>query len=249
MAINIEVANKPFSVIRFLESVLAQMLYPSKCVQCGNWGASMCDACQRTIDYLAEQYCPACKSASVMGYKNHGCRARSPIDQLYSVCWYRGAVRSLIMKMKFRPYNRQTKTFIRAMLQKSLGEEELAAWRGLVVVPIPLSTGRKNMRGFNQAELIALEVAALIDGTLKSDMLLRRKYRKSQSLMPDVNSRHENIKGAFRVAEEYTHGEMPAHILLIDDVYTSGSTLTECARVIKEVNPNVRVFAFTLARG
>lgn len=153
------------------------------------------------------------------------------------------------MKMKFRPYNRQAKKFMQTMFQNAFGEEELLVWRGVVVVPVPLSSGRMNTRGFNQAELIANEIASLVGGSLRPDILIRRQYVKPQSLMPDVVARHANIRDAFRVAPAYTRDKMPNRILLVDDVYTSGSTLTECARVVKAVSPSTEVLAFTLARG
>lgn len=112
------------------------------------------------------------------------------------------------------------------------------------VVPVPLHKRRYAERGFNQAEEIGNILARGLDLPLEK-ILIRKKSTKQQAKL-QKQERMENIKEAFVVRQKSTlKGK---HILLVDDVFTTGSTLDECARVLKESGVK-SVKAFTLARG
>ena len=111
------------------------------------------------------------------------------------------------------------------------------------VVPVPLHWTRRWKRGYNQAEIIAREVAAALDAPLRTDILSKPRRRTSQ-VRSNAQARGANISGAFKANVP----EGIRHILLVDDTFTTGSTLAACHAALRECVPgDVRISAATLA--
>ncbi len=114
------------------------------------------------------------------------------------------------------------------------------------IVPVPLFRRRYNERGFNQSHLIARELSSHFQIPLRNDFVVRTKYGTPQADVADHNLRSKNIENVFSVPDH--DGPMPAHIILVDDVVTTGSTLNACARTLKEAGVT-RVTAIVFAKG
>lgn len=110
------------------------------------------------------------------------------------------------------------------------------------VVPVPLHWTRKWKRGYNQAEHIAVGIAEAMDTELRTDVLFRRKRTATQTRL-DVEQKGKNVMGAF---EAVASGNEPAHIVLVDDVFTTGSTLYACYSALKAAYPSSRISFATL---
>lgn len=111
------------------------------------------------------------------------------------------------------------------------------------VIPVPLYWSRRLKRGYNQAEIIAKELARKLDAPLVTDVLVRRRSTSTQTRLSQED-RKKNISGAF-VARG---GHRLRHILLVDDVYTTGSTIAECFNALRMVFPvGTRISVATLA--
>ena len=108
-----------------------------------------------------------------------------------------------------------------------------------VVVPVPLHWYRENWRGFNQAEEIAKE----IKGSKVRNILVRKRKTEQQARIKSKEIRVKNIAGAFEVAEKVRGMK----VLLVDDVFTSGASMRECAKVLKKAGA-MEVWGFVLAR-
>jgi ComF family protein len=136
------------------------------------------------------------------------------------------------------------------MLSEVIAElEPLFGDPGLVVIPVPLYPVKQRQRGFNQSEMIA-HVALKLSSRkgfrhgLRADILVRARETKSQIGLTR-HQRRENLRGAFRVAKpEAVSGR---EILLVDDVFTTGTTASECARVLRRAGAT-RVWVATVAR-
>lgn len=116
------------------------------------------------------------------------------------------------------------------------------------VIPVPLHWLRLRRRGYNQAEVIAREVASALGARLDCKILKRHRRTRTQTAL-DIKSKSRNVAGAFSICGR--HGCMPAtcptHVLLIDDVFTTGSTLMACFRALRTVFPSgVRISVATL---
>lgn len=118
-----------------------------------------------------------------------------------------------------------------------------------LVIPVPLHWRRKWERGYNQAEVIARETASRLGLKMRADILERRRYTKTQTRL-DVSGKTANVRGAFQINEKIQDEIMQIcgnHILIIDDVFTTGATLHACFRSLREVLPQgVRISVATL---
>lgn len=114
-----------------------------------------------------------------------------------------------------------------------------------VVIPVPLHWSRKWKRGYNQAEVIAAEVAAAMDIPLRTNILRRIRPTKTQTRL-EVHDKRSNVKDAFRASCQ--NPDLFKHIILVDDVFTTGSTVVACFMSLREVfPPSVRISVATLA--
>lgn len=236
-AINISV----YDLGRFLD-----WIYPRRCVHCRRWGDYLCEGCYEQIPLLAEQFCPACGKSSVLGWSDHGCRKRSLLNQHVSLCWYRGVMRTLINQFKFPPRLVGLGGVFSRLIKQGLDWDLAALWEGYVVVPVPLHSQRLRERGFNQSEVIAQLLAEWIGVPMQNNLLERVQTRLPQSTL-DHRARRRNVRGVFGLVNA-PRLLLPQKIILVDDVYTTGSTLNECARILKQEGVGT-VCAFTLARG
>lgn len=111
------------------------------------------------------------------------------------------------------------------------------------VIPVPLHWRRKFGRGYNQAEVIAREIAKALGANLRTDILKRGRRTKSQTAL-NAEERLVNISGAFRVS----HSIPARHVLIVDDTFTTGATLSECWITLRRaLGPSVRISVATLA--
>jgi ComF family protein len=154
----------------------------------------------------------------------------------------RGIVRDVIHEFK---YNRQIhlRHLVARWLRAALDDERLRDCRFAVIVPVPLHPARQRERGFNQASLLAELLSA--HTSIPSRPLLKRiRYTTTQTAL-DRSERMENLHNAFRLRKNADVRGL--RVLLIDDVLTTGSTLSECARVLKRAGA-ISVHAATAAR-
>ena len=115
-----------------------------------------------------------------------------------------------------------------------------------VVIPVPLHWTRKWKRGYNQAEVIALGVASQMGVPVRTDILVR-KHRTMTQTKVSVKEKAKNVLGAFAACPEKTDGVQYRHVLLIDDIFTTGNTSTACFLALRQIFPqSVRISIVTL---
>lgn len=171
-------------------------------------------------------------------------RAAPPYRKAISYGSYAGPLRDLVHLLKYRQV-RPAARFLGKLLNEILAKAPFP--ESLLVIPVPLWTGRRRARGFNQAEVIA---RTLVSGTastriqLDTTSLVRQRETASQTGLTR-HQRRANVRGAFAVVRhEAIQGRS---ILLIDDVMTTGTTAGECARVLLRAGAK-EVFVATVAR-
>lgn len=174
-----------------------------------------------------------------MGWTHDICKKKIGMDGLICLFEYGDpGVRKVIDAIKYE--------FNRDLVERVL--------RGMVletgvnfdyIVPVPLYFYRQNWRGFNQAELIAIEVQKQIGGEVKN-LLTRHKNTKQQALMKSREERKSNIQNAFSLDHRLQMTVLrKKKVLLVDDVFTTGSNMKECCKVLKKVGAEV-VWGFVL---
>jgi ComF family protein len=132
---------------------------------------------------------------------------------------------------------------VASWLNAALDDERLRNRKFDLLVPVPLHSARQRERGFNQAGLLA-ELLSAARGIPCQSALERVRYTTTQTAF-DRTERMENLHNAFRLRKKMNVRHL--HVLLIDDVLTTGATLSECARVLKKAGAST-VYAATAAR-
>lgn len=212
--------------------VLLDLLFPPKCVFCGKVLDSgedgLCARCQRDLPWLADG------EAELTG-------------EFFSLCAaplrYQDKVRDSIRRYKFngrRGYHKLYGKLVAQCVHDHLaGRYDLITW-------VPLSRQRKKERGYDQAFLLA-SAAALELGEVAVETLRKERHTAAQSGLTEAAQRRANVLGAYTpVDPELVAGK---RVLLIDDVVTTGSTLSECARTLRTMGAaDVVCAALTRAR-
>lgn len=215
-------------------------IFPKKCVSCGRFGSYICRECFSKIEFIEKPVCASCGRQAVGGRTHPGCVTRYTLDGLVTACRYRGAIRAAIVKIKYRwIYN--ISSLLVDLVADSLWRYDLPD--GVILVPIPLHTSRKRWRGFNQAELLAVELAKRFKVKINTNLINRVINTKTQVGL-SRDERKKNIKGAFEVSRESkVKGK---RFILVDDVFTTGATMSEACRVLK-ANGAKSVWGMTVA--
>ncbi len=211
---------------------------PKRCAVCGELETHLCNRCERELG-LATQICPICEEESVMGWTHKTCQKKLGMDGLISLFEYGDpGVRCVIDGIKYE-FNK----YLVGRLFEKMAIETGVSFDYLV--PVPLYFYRQNWRGFNQAELIAIELQKQIGGEVVS-LLVRKKNTKQQALMKSREERQKNIKDAFALDLSSQISDIRGkNILLIDDVFTTGSNMKECCKVLKKAGVET-VWGFVL---
>lgn len=212
----------------WLQAALA-ILFPPRCPVCRQWADN-------------RGWCRQCIAKTA--------RARQIALALHKLAWldevvvvteYTGVVQRLIRDMKFRRLTRQAAK-LGHLLEYAVASDQYADIA--MVVPVPLHADRHRERGFNQTALI-FEPWAAQRGLAWRDVLARTRATRPQWELT-LTERRQNIKGAFMVTRpELITGKQ---ILLVDDIFTSGLTMDECARVLKRAGA-IGVKGLALASG
>jgi ComF family protein len=225
---------------RALLDFILNLLFPVRCVVCRapvqeRRFAGGCPACWSSLVRLEPPFCTKCgEPAPAIEGLCGACRCGEHLfDFARSALLFTHALREIIHHLKYAD---------RVSLAKPLGEllkECLVRepFTGNLVVPVPLYPRRERERGFNQAELIAARLGLPID----SRLVRRRKSTPSQTGL-SRNQRKRNLAGAFEMRRE-----IRGTVIVVDDVYTTGSTMNEIARTLKHGGAE-RVEVLTVAR-
>jgi ComF family protein len=217
------------------------LLFPKRCVSCGRLGGYICSECFSKIKYIEKPICPVCQRQAIGGRTHPGCRNRYSLDGLVVACRYQGAVKVAIGKVKYK-WVYDIGKILTDLLVSSLWRYELPSQ--IILVPIPLHPKREKWRGFNQAKILGGSLAQEFKQPY-DEALFRSKETKSQVGFKKQD-RLENIKGAFDLIRGVDVAGK--NFVLIDDVYTSGATMAECAKVLKKARAK-EVWAMAVALG
>ena len=240
------------------ESLFAT-LFPADCRLCGSplikiSRLPVCEDCLFAMRPIAGGVCSTCGERLISPYAFSAegdesrcglCRRLTPpFDKAVAYGSYDGGLRQLIHLLKYEQV-RPAAGVLGRMLHDAIGSlEDLP--NDAVVVPVPLHRKKLRQRGFNQVELIALAALKLEPQPrqLCSDTIERQRETKSQIGLTS-HQRRENVRGAFVVAKS---AEISGReVLLVDDVYTTGTTVSECAGILRRAGAS-KVWVATVAR-
>ena len=217
---------------------LADMFYPERCVGCGRRSSDvLCRECFEALPRVGSPVCGRCGLPTAFAtFVCEGCKivdfgfesARAPLR-------YEGVGKEIVHALKYRGYKKVVGKLAVPLMLQVLGDERFDA-----VVPVPLHRSRLRKRGFNQAELLARGVAEKINATVSDTLKVVRSTRDQVEL--SAAQRRANVAGAYTAG-----GPVRGKVLLIDDVFTTGATMSACAATLTRAGAR-EVHALSLCR-
>ncbi len=214
---------------RFVASIL-DLLFPRLCINCQKEGYYLCPDCFSLLEILdSHQKCPG---------RN--------LDDVYFALPYKGAlIKKLVRAFKYPPFIKElAQTLSEIIIAHFQMSSNVENFKKYIVVPVPSERKRMKWRGFNQAEEIARHLANCFKLPLVLNVLI-----KTNPTTPQVNlsskKREENLKGVFSTKNAQLIRDK--NILLVDDVYTTGSTMEECSRVLHQAGAK-KIIGIAVAR-
>ena len=223
-----------------LLSILLDALYPKRCPFCGTLTGSKepCEACLQQLKPIEDPRCHLC------GCKADECSCEPPrpnYNAVFAPYYYESVVRKGIYRLKFRGAKSAAACFARYM--SSCYESLLAPLELDSVTAVPLSKKSYRQRGYNQAEELARELCQIIALPYEKNILIKVKDNPPQHRVKR-SERVKNVYGAYMLSPDANVAGK--NILLIDDVKTTGATLSECAKILKIAGAK-SVFCLTFA--
>ncbi|BBL79106.1 amidophosphoribosyltransferase [Rubrobacter xylanophilus] len=219
-------------------AALLDLLYPQRCAGCGSRASDvLCRSCAGSLPLIEPPLCsrcglpapadtPACSGCR--GVELHFEGFRAPLR-------YEGVGREVVHALKYQGYTRLARALCAPLMASVLSEGRFD-----LVVPVPLHPSRQRRRGYNQAALLARALAGRIGVPFSDKLKAVRRTRDQVELT--AAGRRENVRGAFE-----SRGRVGGRVLLVDDVLTTGATMSECARVLLEAGASA-VYAVGLCR-
>lgn len=233
---------------------LLDIIFPqNQCCLCrrqGNYNSrqAWCANCDNMLIMLGEM--PICKECGKYLVNNNEicaeCKESPPLFNIArSVGPYEEPYRVTIKLLKFMEQKHLTHKM--GIMMAEVVKKEEKFWPIDIIIPVPISKGNLKLRGFNQAELLAAKISKILKKKMDSKILIRIKETPSQRELSRAE-REKNLLFAFEIKDKSKICRK--NILLVDDVYTTGSTIRECTRVMLEAEASrVSVITWSSGRG
>jgi competence protein ComFC len=221
---------------------LLDLFFPIRCVNCRSSSRYLCSNCVNFLKPVNQPLCPMCCRPNFFGRTHARCHSPLSLDGLISTLHYNPLAKKLITKYKYR--------FVSSLIPElneiittftDITALENTSW---LVISVPLHPKRLRWRGFNQAQQLAQAISASFGWPLAKNIIKRTRYTTPQMEL-NGKKRRENLIGAF-ASDSNIHSVKGKSTLLVDDVFTTGTTLKECAKVLKRHGAS-KVWGLTLA--
>ncbi len=223
-----------------LKRAALDLFFPPWCIGCGREGDYICDACRRQLPFISPPVCAICGRPLTVDNTCPGCIGqRAEIDGIRAPFLFGGVIRQAVHQLKYNNL-KAIAPLLASFLHDFILENPMP---GNVLVPVPIHKKRERERGYNQSSLIARELSRMTNLPLVEDCLIRKINTPPQVRTTSALERRQNIANAFACVDKRLERK---HILLIDDVSTSGATLNTCAGVLKAAGA-ASVWGLTIA--
>lgn len=199
---------------------LLDLIFPKTCLSCGQEGKYICDGCLAKV---------------------RRCGMR---QEAFSVFRYEGVIRKAIITLKYK-YSTEIAKELADLCIRNLKSANLAT-KNYLLIPIPLYWHRQNIRGFNQSEEVGKLVAKGMNWKYEPNLLVKKISTKPQVGLKSI-TRSSNLKDVFSLNSNYSLLPIRCPLVLFDDVFTTGSTIREAAKVLKHAGFK-RIWGITIAR-
>jgi len=204
--------------IDILPKILS-IIYPQVCLICGRpVQKEICNKCELMLNRQL-----------ALGIDDYTLNNEKEFDEHMYLYAYDGIIRKLILQYKFQEKSYLYKIFVKNL--KNNKKMYLFLKKYDIIIPVPISKKRIKQRGYNQSSLLALEISKVFNIEYNDNSLIKSKHTESQSSL-NKEERIKNVENVYSVKNQ--EKILNKKILLLDDIYTTGSTVNECSKVLKQ---------------
>lgn len=217
-----------------IKDAVIDTLFPKSCPLCDKTmgrGLRICRSCENKVHYIEEPKCKKCGkqlSEEEVEYCLDCRTAKHVFNTGIAAFLYDDTISKSIYRFKYHNRRTYAEYYGKAIAEKY--EKQIRRWRADVIIPVPIHEKKRIKRGYNQAELIAEEIGKQLGIKVDCKYLERTVNTKPQKEM-DKAGRKKNLENAFKIRYNIVEYKK---IILVDDIYTTGSTIDGCARVLME---------------
>lgn len=234
--------------------IILDMLYPVRCPVCTGIvtpkDRNICVSCEMKLHFISEPRCKKCSKPIDQDQKEYcsDCERKNyHYEHGYSVWVYDAVLKKSISDFKYRHKKEYAKYFIQEAVKRY--GDKIRQLAPDALVPVPIHKSKYRDRGYNQAEILAAGIGSELNIPVIPDLLIRNRKTLPQKQLSD-KERLRNLREAFEFNKAYGqnyHRKLNS-LLLVDDIYTTGSTIEACTNVLKQ-NGISHVYFITLCIG
>lgn len=206
-----------------IQKNILDIIYPQTCGICGKINKkSICRKCEIILEKQAQF--TVINEGKEIEDKN--------FNEIIYIFKYEGLIRNTIIDYKFNEKSYLYKTLVDFMIKNRKILQKINNYD--IIIPVPISKKRQKERGYNQSLLIAEEISKKSNIQINKDCLIKTKNIIEQSKL-NKEERNTNIQNVYELRNKEVF--LDKKILLLDDIYTTGSTVNECSKILRQANP------------
>lgn len=208
---------------------LLDLIFPISCVSCHQPSTYLCPNCISKLNFHPIQKCALCNKPSISGATHTRCQTPYAIDGIYSITAKSPIIMKFIKQLKYKfSYH------IAISLKNLPLNLPLPITQADLLIPIPLHPRRQHWRGFNHAEKISQSISQSLKIPLNIQILVKTRHTQPQAAISHRPDRQQNLHHAFKLHPQANKNLIKnQHLVLIDDITTTGATLTQTAIPLK----------------
>ena len=230
---------------------LLEIIFPSKCPVCeeilGDKNENICSECKDSLSFIKEPVCCKCgrplsdeRNEYCKECKKNDCYKTLSFNVNRALLEHDEKTSKILYDFKYKNYRDNINFCVEEFYKRNY--KLIQSWNAEVIIPVPLHKKRLIKRGFNQAEIISKRLSELTNIPIDVNLLERNIETIPQKEL-DKKERKKNVENSFKICEKIVKYN---HIILIDDIYTTGSTITACASTIKNAGID-NVYCITMS--
>lgn len=226
---------------------LLDLLYPIQCIFCQKSSYYICCDCNYKLKKYENNRCPICNKVSKNAKTCKSCSVKSQISQVLAVFSYKDKeIKELIHLLKYKSIKLISRDISNIIFKELFNK--IVDNKNCIICPVPMHQKKELKRGYNQADLLAKNLAKLSNLKCISDLLIKTKNIKPQMSFKNIHSRRNNVLNAIKFNLKYDLSNFNNKtIIIIDDVITTQSTINECEKALKNIK-NIKIIVITVCK-
>lgn len=233
-------------MIKQIKKIILDTFFPKECLICGAADDYFCPDCQKKLIHLPEDVCLICNKNKAINGVCFSCQEKTSLDGIIAAVKFSNTVaEKVIHELKYNYIEELAEQLANLLIRRIIEKDFLGQLQNQILIPVPLHKKRFLERGFNQSQLLAEYLQKKFACNVQTNIVKRKKKTQQQAKLKR-EKRFDNVSGAFELLDEQKiKGQK---IFILDDVITSGATINEIAKLLKNHGAD-KVYGLAVGHG